>query len=82
MVAHEAVRMDDGVITFCGRSQKGEKLFSIFPASEYVFSFVAPRGDVVESARIFYSEWTRHLFSPMNNPWRFYIRIARPLSNV
>lgn len=60
MIVHEAVGMTEPVVAFIDKSKDFEKGLSILVVFEYVFSIVAPIGDVIHRSGVFYAKGTRH----------------------
>jgi len=63
MIVHEAIDMDDCLISNDGCLQIDKKTLSVPIVPEYVFPLGASGGHVIECTGIFYSEGSRHWHS-------------------
>ena len=55
MIVHEAVSVTEPVIAFVDKGKDFEKCLSVLIILEYGFFIVAPVGDVIHRARVFYA---------------------------
>ena len=55
MIVHEAVCVAKPIIPFNDNAKDSKKILSVLIISEYPVSCIAPRGDVINRIRIFYS---------------------------
>ena len=62
VVGHEAVCMNYRTVSGHCRFEICQKLLSVFPAFEYVFTFVPPRGYVIVCAGVLYTQCSAHLY--------------------
>ena len=60
MVVHQAVCMADPVVAFFDMLKGVQKVGAILVALEDGFLFITARGDVIDSAGVFYAERTGH----------------------
>jgi hypothetical protein len=55
MIVHEAVSVTEPVIAFVDEGKDVEKYLPVMVILEYSFFIVAPIGDVIHRARVFYA---------------------------
>ena len=55
MIVHEAVGVAKPIIPFNDDAKDSEKILSVLIVREYLVSRIAPRGDMINCIRIFYS---------------------------
>jgi hypothetical protein len=60
MIVHETVGVTKPVIAFVDEGKDFEKCLSVLIIFEYGFFIVAPAGDVIHRAGVFYAQWTSH----------------------
>jgi len=60
MVIHQDIAVDQNSITVMVILKDLEEFYPVPIFQEDVFSFVSSTGDVIQSGRIFYPDWSSH----------------------